>query len=417
MRSAAARRLEGIVIFMPRSQPPAGGRRGCGRAERSASAAERSRRRRERLREFDGPGADRYEIVMASEAAPQGRSIVATTLRALVAPRRALPILLVCAPIILLQWRLSDDPRAAPLGVALCASFVLFAPLAWRALVREGLPRVHVVARVMLYGACGAAWVVFAGKLVPAGLGMPPTLLSLDSSVVVCCALFLVGGWGLARDIDSEARLQREQRRAALLEREGKHAQILALQAHLDPHFLFNTLNAIAEWCREDGEVAERAVLQLSNILRTMLTAVKSPRWHLRTELDLVRAVFDLHRIRDPDRFALEWSVPSPLPDVSLPPMLLLPVAENAIKHGPAAGHPGVVRLAVALDGDALRVTVENEGRYAGPRAGSDGLPFVQRRLDVSYEGSATMRIVGDGDRTRVELGLPRAGPRDGIVA
>ena len=54
------------------------------------------------------------------------------------------------------------------------------------------------------------------------------------------------------------------------LERAAERAQLLALRAHLDPHFLFNTLNAIAEWCRQDGEIAERAVLQLSSMLRAM---------------------------------------------------------------------------------------------------------------------------------------------------
>ena len=84
-------------------------------------------------------------------------------------------------------------------------------------------------------------------------------------------ALFLVGGFGLGRDIWFEDRLARAEARAVALAREAERAQLLALRAHLDPHFLFNTLNAIAEWCREDGETAERAVLRLSAMLRTVL--------------------------------------------------------------------------------------------------------------------------------------------------
>ena len=61
------------------------------------------------------------------------------------------------------------------------------------------------------------------------------------------------------------------------MQRDAESARLLALKNHLDPHFLFNTLNAIAEWCRTDGEVAERAVLQLSSMLRVILEGVQQP--------------------------------------------------------------------------------------------------------------------------------------------
>jgi hypothetical protein len=346
-----------------------------------------------------------------------GASIVRSTIRALVEPRRLLPILFVCAPLVMLQWRMSHEPYAAYLGIAMCVSFVLVAPLSWRVLFPEGLEFTHGAIRLMLYGAVGVGVVLVVGKVVPEVLDMSPTLLTLRSSLVVCCTLFLVGGWGLGRDIGLEATLQRERTRTATLEREAEHAQLLALRSHLDPHFLFNTLNAIAEWCREDGEVAERAVLQLSGILRVVLSGVKSPSWPLATEIDLVRDLFALHLLRDPDLFTLEWHLPSPLPDVRVPPMILLPLAENAIKHGPASGHRGVVRVAVLepAGGDRLLVTVENPGPYGGPRPGSEGLPTIERRLELAYGASATLRVSGVGERTRADLQLPRGGPMHGV--
>ena len=80
---------------------------------------------------------------------------------------------------------------------------------------------------------------------------------------------------------DLEQHLLASQARAAALEREAEHAQLLALRSHFDPHFLFNTLNAIAEWCREDGLVAERAILALSSMLHTIMTAIRATRWPL----------------------------------------------------------------------------------------------------------------------------------------
>ena len=127
--------------------------------------------------------------------------------------------------------------------------------------------------------------------------------------------------------------------RARALAEEAERAQLLALRAHLDPHFLFNTLNAIAEWCRSDGVQAEEAILKLSAMLRRILEGVKAPTWPLSRELGLVHDLLDLHRIRDPERFDVVWRVPDPIPDVSVPPMLLLPLADNAVKHGPRQGH------------------------------------------------------------------------------
>jgi hypothetical protein len=86
--------------------------------------------------------------------------------------------------------------------------------------------------------------------------------------------------------------------------------------------------------------------------------------------------------------------------------MILLPLVENAIKHGPASGHRGVVRFAVGPSShpERLVVTVENPGAYAGPRAGSEGLPTVERRLELAYGEEATLRIARAGDRTRVDV-------------
>jgi hypothetical protein len=342
-------------------------------------------------------------------------SIIRSTMRALLEPRRLLPILVVCAPMIVLQWRVGHERLAGPLGVAMCVACVLIAPVSWRVLFPEGVDLGHGAIRLFLYGAIGAGVVLVIGKVVPIELDMRATMMTARSSLPVCCALFLVGGWGLGRDIGFEASLLRERKRADVLAREAEHAQLLAIRSHLDPHFLFNTLNAIAEWCREDGEVAERAVLQLSGILRAVLAGVRAPSWSLDAEIGLVRALFALHLLRDPDLFTLAWDVPSPVPDVPLLPMILLPIAENAIKHGPASGHRGLVQLTARLEGERLHVKIENPGAYGGPRAGSEGLPTARRRLDLAYGGSASIRIAGVGDRTRVEIDLPSAGPAPGV--
>lgn len=339
-------------------------------------------------------------------------SIVTSTVRALLQPMRLLPILLVAGTLLAAQWRYSGDPLALPLGILMCLAFVLVAPLSWRVLFPEGFERRGALVRLGLYAIIGAGVVLTIGAAVPKLTGMGLTFLTDRYSLAVSGALFLVGGWGLGRDIGMEASLLRERRRAEALAREAELSQLLALRSHLDPHFLFNTLNAIAEWCRQDPEVAERAVLQLSEILRAILAGVKARSWPLRRELELAQTLFALHQMRDPNLFTLESNVDGALVDTNVPPMLLLPLAENAVKHGPGMGHRGTLRLSVeALAGDRLRITLENPGPYKGPRAGSDGLPTLGKRLQLAYRGRARFDIDGGATQTRATLELPRQGP------
>jgi hypothetical protein len=343
-------------------------------------------------------------------------SIIRSTLRALLHPRRLIPVLLVSASLVAAQGSYSNDPFAIPLGIAMCGLFVVVAPVSWRVLFPERLDMRHGGIRLILYAAIGAGVVLPLGVTVPRMLGMGRTLLTAPPSVVVCLALFLVGGFGLGRDIWLENSLARAEARAVELERDAERAQLMALRAHLDPHFLFNTLNAIAEWCREDGETAERAVVQLSAMLRTVLAGVRAPSWPLSEELALVDTLFALHRLRDPDRVTVERRLPEGLPDLRVPPMLLLPLAENAVKHGPAAGHPGAIAIAarVAPEDRTLRLSIENPGAFRGRRAGGNGLEMVERRLALAYDGQAMLKIAAGGAGTIVEVALPLDRPPAG---
>lgn len=343
---------------------------------------------------------------------PKGE-ILRSTVRALLVPRRAIPIALVVVPMTIIQDAYSRDPGAVPIALLLCGSFLLVAPMSWRALFPLDKPiAAGALPRVVLYAAIGAAVVLGVGWVVPRVLGLGPTFMTTSPSLAVCLALFWVGGWGLARDIDLETHLRRARARAEALAREADHAQLLALKSHLDPHFLFNTLNAIAEWCRSDGLVAERAILQLSSMLRTMMTGIGTTTWPLAREIELVDALFALHAIRDPTLFTVERDVDDALAAVEVPPMVLLPLVENAMKHGPLQRHKGVVRFVVkGGENGTIHVEIANPGAYKGPRPGGSGLPIVEKRLALAYGKSARFSIEADGaahDRTRTVVTLPR---------
>jgi two-component system, LytTR family, sensor histidine kinase AlgZ len=339
---------------------------------------------------------------------PPEPSIIRSTLRALLAPRRLIPIVLLSSSLVAAQGSYSRDPFAIPLGIAMCIAFSIVAPVSWRVLFPDRFNLRHGGIRLILYATIGAGVVWSLGIVVPGILKMGRTLLTAPTSVVVCLALFLVGGWGLGRHMWLENELARAEARATLLAREAEGAQLLALRSHLDPHFLFNTLNAIAEWCREDGVVAERAILALSSMLRTVLAGVRASTWPLAEELALLDTLFELHRLRDPDRVRVTRRLPDPLPDVAVPPMLLLPLAENAVKHGPAAGHTGeIVLTARTTDDDHLVLSIENPGVYRGRRPGGSGIEIVERRLALAYDDRAVLTIAAVGETTRAEVTLP----------
>jgi hypothetical protein len=338
--------------------------------------------------------------------------VFAETMAGLAAPRRLFPIAVVVVPVLALQRSFGSDLMALPVGMLMCAAFLLVAPTLWRYLFPLHRARAPRLVGAAAYAAAGIGLMFGIGRALPGALGMGSTLLTTFSGTLVSVALFWVGGWGLARDIDLEQHLRASQARAMALEREAGHAQLLALRSHFDPHFLFNTLNAIAEWCREDGLVAERAILALSSMLHAIMTAIRTTHWPVAREIELVDALFRMHLIRDPELFVYRRDVEASVEASDVPPMILLPIAENAMKHGPGAGHRGGVELSVRADAATLVIDLVNPGAYHGPRPGGSGLPMVEKRLALAYGDRASLAIGADGadgDRTRVTVRMPRS--------
>jgi len=328
-------------------------------------------------------------------------SVVRATWRSLLQPRRLVPVAAVAVPLLLAQARWSADDRAVPLALSFLLAFLAVGPLSYRVLFPDGLDFSHGAVRVVLFSLVGAGLVLSLGAGVPKVLGMGSTFLTERPSLLAATALFLAGSWGLARDIGFEQRLER-------LTAEHERAQLAALKAHIDPHFLFNTLNAIAEWCRLDGAVAERAVLTLSELLRAMLAGARDAYWPLDAELQLVRRLAELHRLRDPSHFTLQEVLPEPLPRALVPPLCLLILMENAVKHGPGAGHRGVVRLEVRFEAPRVTVLLSNPGPYGGPREGGEGLRTLERHLAAAWGTAAHFSIGAETpERTLATLSFP----------
>ena len=249
----------------------------------------------------------------------------ATTLSALATPRRSLPIAAVTASLVAVELCYGDWRTAlVPLGMSL--AFVVLAPWSWRAAAGAlGVAR---------YLAGAVAVVAVFGIALPRALALGPTYFTDPGSLSVAVVLYGVGGWGLGRDIE--------------LEQDLEDVRLKAIRAHLDPHFLYNTLNAIAEWCAEDPRVAEAATARLADMLRAILEGLEQRRWPLARELALVEDLLELHLLRDADAFTTRIEADC---TGGVPPLVLVFVVENAIKPGPRAVSR---RIAFASPGRAL---------------------------------------------------------------
>jgi len=322
-------------------------------------------------------------------------------------PRRLVPILIVGAPLIVAQWWYTNSAPGTAVGVAMLLSFLALGPASWRVLFPSGRDVSVPVVRALIYAALGIIAIGGTGLILPKLLGVYGTFLTVDPSLAIMLGLFWVGGWGLGRDIDLEMQIAQEKARAAALQQQMEHAQLLALKNHLDPHFLFNTINAIAEWCQEDPAVAEAALLRLATMLRTMLSGITAPTWPLREELALLDDLLALHAVRDPDRFQVRREGWDAVPDLAIPPLLLLPVVENAMKHGPAAGHAGEVSVEIEVQDHFVVVQIENPGPYTGPRPGGQGIDMVKQRLALTWGRRASLELADVGGRTRARIALP----------
>lgn len=323
---------------------------------------------------------------------PLPEGILASTLAALAAPRRLIPIVIVCAALVWAQVQFSVDRSAAGVGIALCIAFVLAAPYSWRFLAPTKARRFSALGRLAAYACTGAVVVWVLGVWVPDQIGVPRTFLTGPAALGVSMTLYWVGGWGLGPDIELEIELLNEQQRSARLASAARAAEAAALRQRLEPHFLFNTLNAIAEWCVGDPPVAERAVLSLAALVRQAFQSSRAELWQVEEELGACQALMNLYELRDPD--ALSGTIDAQgIPPCGIPPLTLLTLLENAYKHGPSAGFPGTVELRARSQGDSVVFEIGNPGPLGKPTPKSAGLALVRRRLDLTYGGQATLEL------------------------
>ena len=186
-------------------------------------------------------------------------------------------------------------------------------------------------------------------------------------------------------------------------------ARLQALQARIRPHFLFNSLNAVLSLIRRDPKRAERALEDLADVFRTLMS---EPRQFVRLadEISLLERYAGIEQLRLGERLRITWELDTAPTDALLPPLVLQPLLENAVFHGvePGTG-AGEVLVRIERRGDRVLARIENpyvadQQRRVGNRM---ALENIRERLALFFDAEARIETSADGRRYRVEIEMP----------
>jgi two-component system LytT family sensor kinase len=215
-----------------------------------------------------------------------------------------------------------------------------------------------------------------------------------------------VGGWVLIYIVvHGRRRHERAELEMKVLVRE---AQLDSLRAQVNPHFLFNCLNSVRALILQDPERAVAMITTLGDLLRYALASDKRRVVPLAEELAVVDEYLDLERMRFEERLQVDRRIDTQVLRLTVPPMLVHTLVENAIKHG-VSRHPGggVVGIDAEAVGSMLSIRVTSTGRLLDDDGDGFGLQSVRERLRLLYGDAAALTLTEAGDTTVAALQLP----------
>ena len=246
--------------------------------------------------------------------------------------------------------------------------------------------------------------------------------------LIIYLAVLAVGyaRHALLRLRERQAEAERLLAERARLEAQLAEARLSALRMQLNPHFLFNTLNAVSALVERDPAGVRTMIARLSSLLRRVLDDDGAPEVPLRDELAFLRDYLDVQRVRFQGRLEVEEDLAPEALDALVPPLLLQPLVENAVGHGVRRIEEGVgtIRLGARVEADRLVLTVADNGPGleapapgleagpAGEGSGGVGLKNTRARLDALHGAAGRLELrdaPGGGVLAEVTLPFRRA--------
>jgi hypothetical protein len=190
----------------------------------------------------------------------------------------------------------------------------------------------------------------------------------------------------------------------------ARDAELRALRAQINPHFLFNSLNSISALTSIDGARAREMCLLLADFLRLTLGMGEKTVIPFSEELDLLEKFMAIEKVRFGARLRMEEKIDDEARRCIIPALLLQPLLENAVSHGIASIEDGgTIRLEASVRDGRLAILVENDHDEEAPvrKRNGVGLKNVRSRLEARYGKEATFRAEADEDKFRVTVSLP----------
>lgn len=292
--------------------------------------------------------------------------------------------------VVVLPYRKAEEFRDQ--SIACAAMFLascLLRPVC-RSLLRSSLPWIGLALRAMAWSIAVGTVAAFATELAILRLvrlvwsDLLVNILQFSVVLFLWCTLYF--------SIKQWQQLLRERERLLIAEREARDARLSALRYQLNPHFLFNSMNAVSTLVlKGDASGATRMLSQIGSLLRASLDGPSVSELALSQELDFAKKYLAIEQIRLGDRLQVAFDVSASSLDASVPSMLLQPLLENAVRHGVGRlRRGGVIALQAAVENDRLRIMVSNSGPRrsdAGNRENRQGIGLANttERLTRMY--------------------------------
>jgi LytS/YehU family sensor histidine kinase len=211
-----------------------------------------------------------------------------------------------------------------------------------------------------------------------------------------------------------KARFADERRREAELarahaRRRTLESQLQAMQARVEPQFLFNTLAQVKQLYDLNPSLAQGMLDNLIAYLRAAMPHMRDTTSTVAQEIELARAYLDIVKLRLGDQLKVEIEVPDVASDWRMPPMVLLPLIDHAIVHGAGpAGPDRSLRIACESAAEKLRLVIADSGAGFVPEAGGVGITSIRERLAALYSNEATLELCrGVGQATYAMMEIP----------
>jgi hypothetical protein len=198
----------------------------------------------------------------------------------------------------------------------------------------------------------------------------------------------LLFGFGVSYVFISLQRMSDDKIRKLDLAKNAAITEIKLLQSQMEPHFLFNTLSNILGLIDTDPGKARRMLESFTSFLRSSLVRARSETITLSQELDVVKNYLDVFSVRMGDRLRFAIDIPDDLRHVQIPPLLIQPLVENAVKHGlEPLVEGGVIAIQAVREGDTVIISVTDSGSGIREKGSGNGIGLanIRKRLELMY--------------------------------